>query len=134
MFRKAIIAGALLALGFSGPALAQDAPRPKPHVIYLHNEAVSGVPGKETTMLSIDWPPNSTTGRHTHPGDEYAVVLEGALELDVDGQPPRIIKAGQAYHNLQGVVHETKNASKGRTRSIAVLVLDKGQPLQIPVK
>jgi len=139
MFRKAIIAGALLALGLAGPASigpawAQDAPRPKPHVIYLHNEPVSGVPGKETTLLSIDWPPNSTTGRHTHPGDEYAVVLEGALELDVDGQKPRIIKAGQAYHNLQGVVHETKNAAPGRTRSIAVLVLDKGQPLQIPVK
>jgi quercetin dioxygenase-like cupin family protein len=134
MLGKAVIAASLLALGLSGPAWAQDAPRPKPHIVYLHNEPVSGVPGKETTMLSIDWPPGATTGRHTHPGDEYAVVIEGAVELDVDGQPPRIIKAGQAYHNLAGVVFETKNAAPTRTRTISVLVTDKGQPLTMPAK
>jgi quercetin dioxygenase-like cupin family protein len=139
MLGKAIVVASLLALGLPGlvslgPAWAQDAPRPRPRIAYLHNEPVSGVPGKETTLFEIEWPPSATTGRVTHPGDEYSAVIEGALEVDVAGQKPLIVKAGHAYHIASGVVFETKNAVAGRTRTISVLVTDKGQPLTVPVK
>ena len=82
---------------------AADAP-PAPQIkVTLHNEPVSGVSDREAFMATIVFPPGATTGRHVHPGDEFATVLEGELQLNVEGQPPRIVKAGDLYHNLQGV-------------------------------
>lgn len=123
-----------LSAALAGLALAQEKPRPVPTHIYLKAEAVSGVPGKQTTMVSILWPPGSTTGRHYHDGDEYALVTEGEITLLVDGKAPRTIHAGEAYHNSAGLVHETKNAGSVPAYSIAVFVLDKGKPLQQPAR
>jgi quercetin dioxygenase-like cupin family protein len=126
-------AAAALVLVLAGNGLAQDAVRASVKRL-LQSEVVSGVDGKEAHLIDITWSPGATTGRHTHPGDEYAEVIEGELQLSNDGQPPRIVKAGEAYHNLAGVVHETKNISDRPARSIAILITDKGKPTTEPVK
>jgi quercetin dioxygenase-like cupin family protein len=113
---------------------AADAP-PAPQInVTLHNEPVSGVSDREAFMATIVFPPGATTGRHVHPGDEFATVLEGELQLNVEGQPPRIVKAGDSYHNLQGVVHETKNLGTVPARTVATFVIEKGKPLVQPIK
>jgi len=99
----------------------------------LLKSSVSGDPGKEAVMISVEWPPHATTGRHTHPGDEYATVLEGELLTRADGGEWRTIAAGQSYHQVAGVIHETKAGAKP-AKSIGVLVVAKGKPLVDPVK
>ncbi|MEA3161461.1 MAG: hypothetical protein QOD95_3009 [Gammaproteobacteria bacterium] len=116
-----------------GASRAEDAAPPKIKLL-MKNEVVSSVPSKEAYMIDIDWGVGSTTGRHIHSGDEYAEIVEGELQLNVDGQPAKIVKAGESYHNLAGIVHETKNVSGKPARSIAVLIIDKGKPPSEPVK
>jgi uncharacterized cupin superfamily protein len=41
------------------------------------------------------WIPYS--GRHTHPGLETSYVLDGEVTLTIDGQPPKVYKAGDAF-------------------------------------
>ena len=132
-----ILAGAGLIIVISdtsvGVSLAQNA-APKPTITYvLQHEVVSSVPSKEAYVADIAWGVDSTTGRHIHPGDEYAEIIEGELQLNVDGQPPKTVKVGESYHNLAGVVHETKNASGKPARSIAVFIIDKGKSVSEPV-
>jgi quercetin dioxygenase-like cupin family protein len=115
-------------------SLAQNAAPPPTIKFVLKNEVVSSVPSKEAYMIDIDWGVGSTTGRHIHPGDEYAEIIEGELQLNVDGQAPKTVKVGESYHNLAGIVHETKNVSGKPARSIAVLIIDKGKPPTEPVK
>lgn len=98
----------------------------------LMRTALSGDEGKETLIVAIEFMPGATTGRHVHPGDEYAVVVEGSLELRADGQSSRRVSAGQAYHNPRGVVHETVNVGDGPARTLATFVLDKGKPATSP--
>jgi len=117
-----------------GVSLAEDAAPPPKVKLLMKNEVVSSVPSKEAYLLDIDWGVGSSTGRHIHPGDEYAEIVEGELQLNVDGQPAKIVKAGETYHNLAGIVHETKNISGKPARSIAVLIIDKGKPPTEPVK
>jgi quercetin dioxygenase-like cupin family protein len=117
-----------------GVSLAED-PAPPPKVkLLMKNEVVSSVPSKEAYLLDIDWGVGSSTGRHIHPGDEYAEIVEGELQLNVEGQPAKVVKTGETYHNLAGIVHETKNISGKPARSIAVLIIDKGKPPTEPVK
>jgi quercetin dioxygenase-like cupin family protein len=99
----------------------------------LLKAGVSDVPGKQTTVALATFAPGATTGRHLHEGDEYATVLEGELELNVDGQAPRRVSAGTAYHNAKGVVHETRNVGSVPARLSTVLVIDLGRPLTTPV-
>jgi quercetin dioxygenase-like cupin family protein len=133
-----VLACAGLAISVSiasiGVSLAEDAAPPPKVKLLMKNEVVSSVPGKEAYLLDIDWGVGSSTGRHIHSGDEYAEIVEGELQLNVDGQPAKIVKAGETYHNLAGIVHETKNISGKPARSIAVLVIDKGKPPTEPVK
>jgi quercetin dioxygenase-like cupin family protein len=117
-----------------GASLAQSTAPPPKIKLVLKNEVVSSVPSKEAYMIDIEWGVGSTTGRHIHPGDEYAEIIEGELQLNVEGQPPKTVTVGESYHNLAGVVHETKNVSGKPARSIAVLIIDKGKPLSEPVK
>ena len=78
--------------------------------------------------------PGATTGRHTHPGDEYTLVLEGTLELRLEGREPRRVNAGDAYHNPKGVIHETRNVGDGPARASATFVIDKGKPISLPAQ
>ena len=98
----------------------------------LLRTSFTGDDSKETLIVAVEFAPNATTGRHFHPGDEYATVVEGTLELRLDGQLPRRVSAGQAYHNIRGQAHETVNIGDGPARTIATFVVDKGKPVTSP--
>ncbi len=90
--------------------------------------------GKVAVQVRGDFDPGFGTGRHTHPGEELAYVLEGELEVRIDGQPPRIYKAGESFFFPAGVVHEGINSSNAKVKVLATYIVDKGQPLAQPVK
>lgn len=123
--------GALAALLLA--ALAASAQPTGIAIQPLLKAGVSDVPGKQTTIALATFAPGASTGRHFHEGDEYATVLEGELELNIEGQPPRRVSAGTAYHNPKGVVHETRNVGSVPARIATVLVIDQGRPLTTPV-
>lgn len=95
---------------------------------------VSGDDSKESIILAIEFLPGATTGRHTHPGDEFATVVDGILELRIEGQEPRRVSAGQSYHNAKGVVHETRNVGEGVAKAIATFIVEKGKPRTQPAQ
>jgi quercetin dioxygenase-like cupin family protein len=93
----------------------------------LLQSSVSGDDTKETVIVMAEFAKGGTTGRHTHPGDEYSVVLEGTLELLTDGSAPKRVSAGEAYHNPRGVIHEARNVGEGPARVEVTFVVDKGK-------
>ena len=36
-----------------------------------------------------------SSGRHTHPGEEFGYVLEGTFAVTIDGKPTATLKAGE---------------------------------------
>jgi quercetin dioxygenase-like cupin family protein len=90
------------------------------------------VPGREAVVARVEVAPGAHAGRHTHPGDEISYVLEGEAELLIDGQPPRIVKAGESFVIPAGTVHDAHNASAVPVRLIGVFVVEKGKPLASP--
>lgn len=97
----------------------------------LLDAPLSGDSSKHGVTLDITWPAGSMVGNHTHPGDEYAVVLEGEIEITtVDGT--KKYKTGEAYHNAKGVVHAARAVGDKPARTIATLVVEKGKPLSVP--
>ena len=87
------------------------------------------VPGRHAVQAKAEFDPSGAIGRHTHPGEELSVVLEGTLTLRIDGQPPRAVKAGESFFIPAGVVHAGENASKGKTVVLATYIVEKGKPV-----
>jgi quercetin dioxygenase-like cupin family protein len=126
------LGGALAAtLGLN--VLAQQTPALAPpyKVTPLLKGPVTGDPNKETVMIRVHWPPNVSTGRHTHPGDEYGTVLEGTLISQDEGGEWKTYNAGESYHKVTGVVHETKSGDQP-AKSLNVFVVEKGKPMVQP--
>ena len=90
------------------------------------------VPGREAVVAKVEVAPGSRAGRHTHPGDEISYISEGEVDLLIDGQPPRTLKAGETFVVPSGVIHDAHNASNGTVKLIGVYVVEKGKPLATP--
>jgi quercetin dioxygenase-like cupin family protein len=99
----------------------------------LLQSTVEGHEGKDAAMLSITIAPDGSSGRHTHPGDCYGTVLEGTIELRVDGQEPRRVSVGDAWHNARGAIHELRNVGTTPAQVVNTLVTDKGKPRMQPI-
>lgn len=90
------------------------------------------VPGREAVVARVELAPNGRAGRHTHSGDEISYVTDGEVQLIVDGQPPRTIKAGESFVIPAGTVHDAHNATGSPSRLVGVYVAEKGKPLATP--
>ena len=56
------------------------------------------VPGYVTTInVEAEIEPGVMVARHTHPGIESGYVLEGGLDLSIQGQPTRPLKLGDGF-------------------------------------
>jgi quercetin dioxygenase-like cupin family protein len=128
MRRLATICATVLFLA-SASALAQQV-----KVTMLVSEApVTGVPDKVFTLITTEWPPGVSTGRHTHPGDEYGTVVEGTVVTRQDGGEWKTLTTGQSYYVPAGVVHETKNTGDSSAKAYNAFVIEKGKPRVTPV-
>ena len=88
---------------------------------------------KDAVVLTVEIAPGKSTGRHTHPGDCYGAVVEGVVELHVEGREARWVSAGEAYHNPRGTIHEFRNIGEKPARLVNTMVVDKGKPRMQPV-
>jgi quercetin dioxygenase-like cupin family protein len=87
--------------------------------------------GHFTYVMMVEIAPNATIGRHTHPGIESSYVLEGNLDLVIEGKPPQAFKAGDSFTVPLNAVHGGKVGDKG-LKLIGVYVVDKTKPLATP--
>jgi quercetin dioxygenase-like cupin family protein len=136
MMRTIVVGAVVATLLLAVRADAQTAPpQPIPTHVFLNRVSVSGVSDKAATMMAIEWPPDASTGERYHAGDEYGLVTEGALRITYrNGEPPQVVKAGEAYHIGAGAVYEARNVAASVTYSISTLILDRGAPLSSPAK
>jgi quercetin dioxygenase-like cupin family protein len=89
--------------------------------------------GREAVQAIAEIPAGVASGKHTHPGEEIAYVLEGTVVLELDGKPAMTLKAGQGVLIPAGSVHNAKNDGKATARVLATYIVEKGKPLATPV-
>ena len=78
--------------------------------------------------------PGGSTGRHTHFGVETGYALSGTSSMEVEGEAPRLLRAGESYVIPAGKVHDAKVVGAESARVLAVYVVQKGKPLATPAQ
>ena len=126
--KKTLIATGFAVFALTGAVLAQQAGFTR---TALQTQDLS-IPGKVVVQARAEFEPGVAAGRHTHPGEEMGYVIEGQLELLIDGQPPKIIKAGEVFFVPAGLVHDGKNTGSSKAKVLATYVVEKGKPVATP--
>jgi quercetin dioxygenase-like cupin family protein len=87
------------------------------------------IPGYEVLLAEVTLAVGGREGRHSHPGTLVARILEGELTLELEGQPTKIVKAGEAVLIEPRQVHEGINRGGVPIRALATFIVEKGKPL-----
>ena len=122
----------LVSLTLAGGALvAQD-----DTVTTLLSRDLSGIPGKELTMITVEYAPGGSNAVHRHHAHTVVYVLEGSIVMQVRGQAPVTLGPGQTFYEQPDDVHVvSRNASRSvPAKFLVFFVKDKGAPILVPAK
>jgi quercetin dioxygenase-like cupin family protein len=92
--------------------------------------------GWQGTMLEVNYPPGVVSASHQHPGPTFGYVVSGKIRWAINGEPAKILEAGQTSFEPMGSIHSTSaNASDTEPARISVVILSRpGEPLSKPAK
>ena len=126
-------AAAALLLLAAGTAGAQEAPSAR--VTPLMTQALADYPGKETLMLTVDYPPGAVDPVHRHDAHGFIYVLEGSIVIGVKGGKEVTLTPGQTFYEGPNDVHTVgRNASLTKPAKFLVFLLkNSDQPVLTPV-
>src|SRR5687768_11605541 len=89
--------------------------------------------GAEVMTVVIEYPPGSAGAPpHRHPGGPaFGYMLEGEMLFELEGEPPRVIHAGEAFWEPGGdVIHysDANNRDDIASRFVVTMLCVPGQP------
>jgi quercetin dioxygenase-like cupin family protein len=87
----------------------------------------------EVVVSLVELPPNTKLPIHSHPGEEFAYVLEGSLVLWQEGKEDIRVKAGETEKVPLNQVHTTFTEGES-VKALVFRVHKKGEPERIVVE
>ena len=85
--------------------------------------------GREVIQVLVEFGPGVSAVRHSHPGEEFIYVTEGAIEYKLDGKPSLTVNAGEVLFIPYGTPHSAKNVGSVKAVELATYIVEKGKPL-----
>jgi quercetin dioxygenase-like cupin family protein len=134
MRRTVLLSGMTLAVGITVGAIGHHvvSAQAPVKVSELVKTDLAEAGGKEASIFFVEIAPGGAVGKHYHPGDAYAYIIEGSMILELPGKPPVTMHRGHAGHVAPRQVHDDKNASGTAPLKFLVFhVAEKGQPLAV---
>ena len=121
-----LLAGALL-LSFTASVAAQEPAK----VTTLMSRDLTDLPGKEGTMLIVEYAPGGADPVHRHNAHAFVYVLEGTVIMQVKGAEPVTLHPGQTFYEGPNDVHLVgRNASNTEpAKFLVVFIKNKGAPI-----
>ena len=90
-------------------------------------------PQGHTTLTSlIEIQPGGSSGRHSHPGLETGYILQGEIDVTIDGMPDQKLGPGDSFAVPPGRAHNATARGDQAARVFVVYVVEAGRPLVAP--
>jgi quercetin dioxygenase-like cupin family protein len=100
----------------------------------LISKDLTECPGKESVMITVEYPPGHSDEIHRHNAYAFVYVLEGSMVMQVRGGKEVTLTPGQTFYEGPDDVHIVgRNASKTKpAKFVAFFVKAKGAPILVP--
>jgi quercetin dioxygenase-like cupin family protein len=93
--------------------------------------------GAHAMTIVVEFPPGDPgSPPHRHPGPAFGYVLEGEMLFELEGQAPRVVKAGEAFWEPGGdVIHYSDGNARDdvKLRFTVTMLCQPGQPMLVLV-
>ncbi|HEY4031591.1 MAG TPA: cupin domain-containing protein [Caulobacteraceae bacterium] len=111
-FAATVLGAAALTLPAQAqPAVAPAATAPTASTPMFSAE-LPDVPGKQMVVVKLAFPPSpSKAPPHKHPGSVWVYITQGEARLGVEGQPPKLVKAGESWFEPMGAIHDVSESA-----------------------
>ena len=90
-------------------------------------------PGSHAMTIVVEFPPGDPgTPPHRHSGPAFGYVLEGEMLFELEGEPPRVVKAGETFWEPGGdVIHYSDGNARDdvKVRFLVTMLCTPGQPM-----
>lgn len=115
----------------TGTLMAQQ-----PEVKPLMSKDLPEMPGREVSVITVEYPPGGSDPIHRHDAHGFVYVLEGSVLMQVEGGKEVTLTPGQTFYEGPDDVHVVgRNASKTKAAKLLVfLIKGKGAPILAPVE
>jgi quercetin dioxygenase-like cupin family protein len=102
----------------------------------LFSKDLVGVPGKELSMITVEYQPGGVDPVHTHHAQALVYVLEGSIVMQVKGSAPVTLGPGQTFYEGPDDVHVVGRSASptAPAKFLVFLVKDKGAPILTPIQ
>ena len=99
-------------------------------------DIIEKLDGKDAsaTVREVTFEPGQKDSPHRHTGPVFGYVLEGEMVFEVQGEPPRVVKAGEAFWEPGGdVIHyqDANNRTDIPLRFVVTMIMAPGQPMLV---
>jgi quercetin dioxygenase-like cupin family protein len=89
--------------------------------------------GVQVMTVVVEFPPGDPgTPPHRHSGPAFGYVVEGEMLFELEGEPERVVRAGEAFWEPGGdVIHyqDGNNLDDIRLRFTVTMLCEPGQPM-----
>jgi quercetin dioxygenase-like cupin family protein len=114
----------------AGPPPQLDVVATVPNAPQIHPQA-------EAMTILVTLPPNSPGAPpHRHSGPAYGYVVRGEIVFELEGEPARVVKAGEAFWEPGGdVIHyqDGNHLTDAESAFVVTMICVPGQPMLVPV-
>jgi quercetin dioxygenase-like cupin family protein len=131
-FGLTLVLGIVLGVGMTAVV---SAVHPPVKVDALYKTDLVTSEGQEGSIFLAELAPGANVGKHYHPGDAFAYILEGTMTLEIEGKPSVTLKPGESGSLPPRTVHDDRNGSTTKPLKFLVFhVAKKGAPLAVAVQ
>jgi quercetin dioxygenase-like cupin family protein len=125
---------ALLAALFLPGNVHADGEHSGAKVMTLMQQPLPDYPGKDGVLVAVEFAPGHVDEAHRHPGHVFVYVLEGSVEMQMQGGELRTLKPGDAFYEDPKDTHPVgRNVSKTEQAKLLVFfVTERNVPLVLP--
>jgi quercetin dioxygenase-like cupin family protein len=130
-----VVASMALAAALFAPGnLHADGGDSSAKVTTLMRQPLPEYPGKDGVLVTVELAPGHVDAAHRHPGHVFVYVLEGSVEMQVEGGKLHTLKPGDTFYENPKDTHPVgRNLSKTEPAKLLVFfVTDQNAPLVLP--
>jgi|SRR5580704_7758944 quercetin dioxygenase-like cupin family protein len=96
----------------------------------IHTQALpEPFSGWEARFVAVQFPAGVKSTPHHHPGFVLGYVIEGELRFAINGEAPRVLRAGEAFYEPPGANHRVGESESTRraARILAIIIAPTGK-------
>ena len=91
--------------------------------------AASSIPGREIVQVLTEIPAGVESGWHQHPGEEVGYILAGTVQMEIEGQPTLILKAGDPFLMPPRTPHNALDLGPDTGMMLSTYIVEPEEPL-----